>query len=250
MMRCMQIESISALAASGAAILGVPAALLVGFRQARGAREAAEHAGQAASGQWRNNNRRDAAVAFIMAVEQALELAREIKPAAIALDLEPAKALRRELRKTLAVVQLEGPLSIAQQAEEVQKAVDKTLATVMAQHRRVAPTLALRTAAEQGNEAALALRNGLNRRSANSRPVDAQLWRDVVQAGVLTSRQASALARRQRATSDGQIAAVPPRIPFGDLYQSHRQALGSFITAVRDHLDSSPGMPPSQRLSA
>ncbi|MFC8877719.1 hypothetical protein [Streptomyces ardesiacus] len=243
----MQIEAISALAASAAAILGVPAALVVGFRQARAAREAAEHAAQAASAQWRNNNRRDAAVAFIMAVEQALELAREIRPAQMALDLEPGKLLRRELRKTLAVVQLEGPLSIAQQAEGVQKAVDKTLATVMAEHRRIAPTLALRAAAEQGNETALALQRRLNGRNASTTRIDRQLWRDVVQAGVLTPRQTAMLARRHHARLEGRLTGARPRVPFGELYQSHREALGKFIAVVRDHLDAPLGMPPRAR---
>ncbi|NUK54750.1 hypothetical protein HRW14_31725 [Streptomyces lunaelactis] len=42
----MQTEAIAALAASGAAVLGVPAALIVGFRQARTAH------GPAVIGQW------------------------------------------------------------------------------------------------------------------------------------------------------------------------------------------------------
>lgn len=239
----MQIEVISALAASGAAVLGVPSALIVGLRQARAAREAAEHAAQAASTQWRNNNHRDAAVAFIMAVEQALELAREIRNAHTALDLEHGKQMRRELRKALAVVQLEGPPSIAQRGEEVQKDVDGTLATVMAVHRRIAPTLALRTAAEEGNDTALALRRQLNGR--NHTRIDQQLWRDVVAAGVLTSRQASSLARRHHASSEVNPSTMHPRIPFSDLYQSHRQALKEFIAVVRAHLDAAPEQPSS-----
>ncbi|MEV6194795.1 hypothetical protein AB0M19_20650 [Streptomyces sp. NPDC051920] len=233
----MQIEAISALTAAGAAILGVPTALVVGMRQARAAREAAEHAAQAASAQWRNNNRRDAAVAFIMAVEQALELAREIRPSSTVLDLEPGKQLRQDLRKALAVVQLEGPQSIAQQAEAVQKAVDGTLSTVMAEHRRIAPTLALRAAAQEGDVAALALQRQLNARSAQ---VDRHLWQDVVHAGVLTGRQASYLARQHQARREGRLADSRPRVPFGGLYQSHRRALGDFITVVRGHLDASP----------
>ncbi|MFG3200152.1 hypothetical protein ACGFYT_28965 [Streptomyces sp. NPDC048208] len=208
----MQIEVISALAASGAAVLGVPSALIVGLRQARAGREAAEHAAQAASAQWRSNNRRDAAVAFIMAVEQALELAREIRIVHTAWDLEPGKQLRRELRKALAVVQLEGPMTIAQRAEAVQKAVDRTLATIMAEHRRIAPTLALRTAAEQGSDTALALRRRLN--GLNRTPIDRQLWRDVVASGVLTSRQASTLARQHQAKVEGRPPQQAPARSF------------------------------------
>jgi hypothetical protein len=237
----MQIEAISALAASGAAVLGVPAALIVGLRQARAGREAAERAAQAASAQWRSNNRRDAAVAFIMAVEQALELAREVRIAHTALDLEPGKQLRRELRKALAVVQLEGPLHIAQRGEAVQRAVDGTLVTVMAEHRRIAPTLALRTAAEEGSDAALALRRQLN--GLNRARIDRQLWRDVIETGVLTTRQASSLARQHQAKLEGRPTNRRPHVPFGDLYRSHRQALGEFIAVVRAHLDAAPGQP-------
>ncbi|MBY8877476.1 hypothetical protein [Actinacidiphila acidipaludis] len=246
----MQIEAISAVAASGAAILGIPAALIVGFRQARAAREAVADGAQAASSQWRNNNRRDAVVAFILAVEQALELARAIKPADTPVDLEDAKSMRRELRKTLAVVQLEGPASIAELAEEVQKAVDGTLCAVMAEHRGIAPTLALRAAAARGDEAALALQRRLNGRSSNSSPADAQLWRDVVQAGILTSRQVSILSVRNRARREGRVYAGRPRVPFAGHYQSNRQALENFIMVVRDHLDSPSGAPLSRRLSA
>ncbi|GAA3482967.1 hypothetical protein GCM10018966_093540 [Streptomyces yanii] len=164
----------------------------------------------------------------------------------MALDLEPGKLLRRELRKTLAVVQLEGPLCIAQLAESVQKAVDKTLAGVMAEHRRIAPSLALRAAAEQGNEAALVLRRQLNGQNLSGTRIDPQLWRDVVRAGVLTPRQVSILARRHQ----GRPTSGRPRVPFGELYQSHREALQRFIAVVRNQLDVPPGMPQSPPSSA
>ncbi|MFB8247040.1 hypothetical protein ACFC5X_18615 [Streptomyces sp. NPDC055952] len=71
----MQPESIAALAASAAAVLGVPTALLVGYRQARAARHAAELTARAAHDQVRRQARRDAAVEFIIAVEKARKAA-------------------------------------------------------------------------------------------------------------------------------------------------------------------------------
>ncbi|WP_163016027.1 hypothetical protein, partial [Streptomyces sp. Tu 4128] len=69
----MQTEALAALAASGAAVLGVPAALVVGFRQARVANHASLLAAVTVHDQSRKTARRDAAVTFVLAVEAAVD---------------------------------------------------------------------------------------------------------------------------------------------------------------------------------
>ncbi|NEE23033.1 hypothetical protein G3M58_93360 [Streptomyces sp. SID7499] len=98
----MQIEAVSALIASGAAVLGVPAALVVGLRQARAARQAAELAAGSARDQWQSSTRREAAVALVVEADRALEEARKLSSSYDVLDLEETKQVQRALWRAMA----------------------------------------------------------------------------------------------------------------------------------------------------
>lgn len=234
MIPIVQLESISAFVASGAAVLGVPAALIVGLRQARAARLAAELASEAARQQWHTSNRREAAVTFVVEAERQLEEARRIRNADVPLDLSEASAMRRDLLRALAIVRIEGPSPLSDLAAAVQKTVDGTTVRVMADHRRRRPMLVLRTAADEGNETARRAIQRINSPTRRGRTIDESVWRELRESGLLTRQELGRLARRTNGT-----AASAPREPFSfySSYQQARSELGMFVETVRVHLD-------------
>jgi hypothetical protein len=105
----VKAETISALVASGAAVLGVPAALVVGLRQARAARHAAELAAASTREQWRKSHAREAAIAFVGHAEHALSQATRLSTARGLVDLSELTAAREALWLAEATVRIEGP---------------------------------------------------------------------------------------------------------------------------------------------
>ncbi|MCX5078890.1 hypothetical protein OHA84_37305 (plasmid) [Streptomyces sp. NBC_00513] len=227
----MQPEAIAAFVASGAAVLGVPAALIVGLRQARAAHHAAEVAARTTRHQWRDNNQRQAAVDFVLAVEEQLETIRAVRIAQEPFDLEAVKQLRRNLEKALSIVRIEGPPALADHATAVRVALNSATLDVMGAHRRDVPRMILRQAAYEGNQTA---KEVLSRVGSRRRPPDFTLWEALRETGLLTRQQQSSFARRARTGSRGRS------FSFGDAYVGIRSELAGFIEAVREHLDAAP----------
>ncbi|MEY2232791.1 hypothetical protein [Streptomyces sp. BF23-19] len=227
----MQLEAIAAFVASGAAVLGVPAALIVGLRQARAAHHAAEVAALTTRHQWRNSNRRQAAVDFVLAVEEQLEAIRAVRIAQEPFDLEAVKQLRRNLEKALSIVRIEGPSALADRATEVRTALNRATIGVMGAHRRDVPRMILRQAAFEGNHIA---KEVLSRVGGRRRPPDFALWEALRETGLLTRQQQGSFARRAQEGSRRR------GFKFGATYAVIRRDLAVFIEAVRENLDAEP----------
>ncbi|WP_030200698.1 hypothetical protein [Streptomyces sp. NRRL S-87] len=256
----MQSELLIALVGAGSGIIGAGLGMLGGLRQAHAAQAAAERTTHAAHTQWRSSTRRDAAVSFVAAAHEALEAARHTCTQGADRDLTAPNAARRELRKALALVQLEGPDNVAEIAEKIQNDVDSTVLLVTSRHRRFLPKLLLRAAAERGVEEAQAVRREMDR--VGPRPIDGALWRALRQTDELTAREVGMLARQHskrlqdeaRSLNAGPATPLEPegeqepdprQRPFAESYQDHRKALREFSAAVRDSLDVPGGAAPA-----
>ncbi|MEU5240964.1 hypothetical protein ACH4UR_24730 [Streptomyces lydicus] len=234
----MQPEAISAFIASGAAVLGVPAALVVGIRQARAARQAAEMASQAAREQWRNSNRREAAVTFVVAAESVLEEVRRINIAQAVLDLSEAEQVRRALWRALAVVRIEGPQSLSDVAAIAQKTVNRISSTVLLDHRKRRPRLLLQAAADEGNETAKKALRKIRTSTWQTPFRDDPVWRELRESGLLPKVEVARLAR----LLDGIDPPEAMPSAFFDPYEQARDEIEAFIDAVRAHLDGPPSL--------
>lgn len=152
-MPTVQFEVISAPAASGAPVLGVSAALVVGLRRAQAARHATEAASVSAREQWRNSNRREAAGTFLVEVERQLEEAAASEDRRPPEDLNEVTRMRRALWRSLAIVRIEGPQALSDAAVVVvvvQQTVDRIPSHTMANHRRRRPKPPLRAPGRRG----------------------------------------------------------------------------------------------------
>jgi hypothetical protein len=137
----VQAETISAFVASGAAVLGVPAALVVGLRQARAARQAAEVAAASAREQWKKSHVREAAIAFVGHAEQALGHAARLATARGLVDLSELTAAREALWLAEATVRTEGPAHLADLANQAHQVVDEFVIPVLGEQAERRPRL-------------------------------------------------------------------------------------------------------------
>ena len=234
-MPIMQIEAIAALTASGAAVLGVPAALVVGFRQARAARLAAETTAQAARDQWRRNARREAAVTFALTAEREFDIGLRVRRGAVPLDEVEREITEahRATRHALAVVRLEGPEQLARCAKDAARAVraftDKSERIGLGRHA----WYSLQHAADEGNEAARAVLALLNEASSPSETDTA--WAALAETDTINRQQIVALRELFQMPTDRPR---PWHVAHSDTPNGEaRAAIDAFIVAVRAHLD-------------
>jgi hypothetical protein len=167
----MDLAGVGAVSAATVAALGLPAALLVGRWQMRGALRAAEETGRsgiaqaeatyraaldavrteadAAHLQWRRGIRRDAYAGFLLAMTRCVQAAEglprgrlESLPILSAAEDKVSQA-KNDLSAALWVVKLEGPPAVADSAEGVSTlAYELTQALARkAEHHRAASTL-------------------------------------------------------------------------------------------------------------
>ncbi|MER6250197.1 hypothetical protein ABT224_02200 [Streptomyces sp. NPDC001584] len=144
----MDLEGVGAISAAAVAALGVPAAVIVGRWQMRGALRAAEETGRAgvaqaqstyraaldavhteadaAHLQWRRGIRRDAYAGFLLAMTRCVQAAEALPRGRLADTSEDLSAAegelaraRNDLNAALWVVKLEGPRVVASSAEDV-----------------------------------------------------------------------------------------------------------------------------------
>ncbi|MGW2725388.1 hypothetical protein [Streptomyces sp. NPDC001492] len=234
----MQTESIAALAASAAAVLGVPAALLVGYRQARAARHAAELTARAAHDQVRRQARRDAAVEFIIAVEKArkaaLLLAESDDPVEDYL-IHAEQRVPLDVSRSLAVIRIEGPDVLTERAQTVNAAMANLTVRALRMNRLRHAQSALRHAADTGNEIIAAALAQLTE-PAGTDEQRAEAWRAVEGTGLLTPRQLGTLRQHWQHHPAGGF--TPGGIP--DASAAIKTTLDAFIEAVRTHLDEPP----------
>lgn len=144
----MDLAGVGAISAAAVAALGVPAAVLVGRWQRRGALRAAEETGragiaqaqstykaaldavrteaEAAHLQWRRGIRRDAYAGFLLAMTRCVQAAEAVPTGQLADTSGDLSAAERELATakndltaSLWVVKLEGPPAVARSAEVV-----------------------------------------------------------------------------------------------------------------------------------
>ncbi|MFE4574617.1 hypothetical protein [Streptomyces chartreusis] len=233
----MQTESIAALAASAAAVLGVPAALLVGFRQARAARHAAELTARATHDQVRRQARRDAAVEFITAVEKAkgaaLRLYESDEPVEDYLVLAEHR-VPLDVNRPLAVIRIEGPDVLAERAQDVGTAMHGLTVRALRMNRLRYARSVLRHAADTGNEIiAAALAQLTDPAGTDEQRTEA--WQAIGETGLLTRHQLGTLRQHWRHNS-------PDLKPVGIANASAaiKNTLDAFIEAARTHLDEPP----------
>ncbi|MFJ9760062.1 hypothetical protein [Streptomyces sp. NPDC101149] len=214
----MQTEAIAALAASGAAGLGVPAALIVGLRQARAAHHAAELTAQAGHHQARKAARREAAVGFVLAAEAALDECLRMYESKDPIEdyLSPIeKRVLGNVSRTFTVIRIEGPEELAQKAKVVRLALGD---------------LTMRVARRQRASAAL---GELCEASGPDDPRVNAAWQAIADTGVLTPLLGTLRTHLR-------VGGPRPVIkPFGmlDAREDVRNLLTAFIEAVRTHLD-------------
>ncbi|MGV9248028.1 hypothetical protein [Streptomyces sp. NPDC003710] len=231
----MQTESIAALAASAAAVLGVPAALLVGFRQARAARHAAELTARAAHDQVRRQARREAAVEFVIAVEKAKGAALRLYESDDPVEDYLMHAEHRvplDVSRSLAVIRIEGPDAIAERAQGVGAAMSNLTVRALRMNRARYARSVLRHAADTGNEIIAAAFTQLGD-PAGTDEQRTEAWQVVEGTGLLTPHQLGTLRQQWRHHP------TPGLKPVGIVEASAaiKTTLDAFIEAVRAHLD-------------
>jgi hypothetical protein len=234
----VQTESIAALTASAAAVLGVPAALLVGFRQARAARHAAELTARAAHDQARRQARRDASVEFVIAVEKArktaLLLAESDDPVEDYL-IHAEQRVPLDVSRSLAVIRIEGPDVLAEHAQRVDAAMGNLTVRALRMNRLRYARSVLRHAAETGNEIiAAALARLTDPDGTDEQRTEA--WQAVKHTGLLTPHQFGTLRQHWRHHPAGGFTPVG----IADASAAIKTRLDTFIAAVRTHLDEPP----------
>ncbi|MDG9712640.1 hypothetical protein [Streptomyces sp. DH10] len=234
----MQTESIAALAASAAAVLGVPAALLVGFRQARAARHAAELTTRSAHDHVRRQARRDAAVEFIIAVEKAKKAALLLYESDDPVEDTLMHAEHRvplDVSRPLAVIRIEGPDNLVERAQDVDAAMANLTVRALRMNRVRYARSVLQHAAGTGNEGIAAALAQLTE-PAGTDEQRTEAWQTVEDAGLLTRHQLGTLRQHW------QPHATPHLKPVGIVETSAaiKPTLDAFIAAVRMHLDEPP----------
>ncbi|MGW6575415.1 hypothetical protein ACWGAN_25095 [Streptomyces sp. NPDC054945] len=139
----MEPELMGALLGAGAGV--IVGALYGALRQAQAARRAAEVAArsaeqaaeiaavatqqaadrvsEAAYGQWRHASRRDAALAFALAADEATDVARDLENGWNNATQESEEVAYRAMWRTLAVVEAEGPEPLFRRARTIADAV-------------------------------------------------------------------------------------------------------------------------------
>ncbi|MER6145218.1 hypothetical protein ABT174_35230 [Streptomyces sparsogenes] len=232
----MQIEAVAALVASGAAVLGVPAALVVGLRQAHAARQAAELAAGSARDQWRSSTRREAAVAFVLEADRALEEARRLSTSYDVLDLEETKQITRALWRAMAVVRIEGPKPLSDVAAVAYKTVNEVLGHQFVWHVQSRPQLLIRAAAFEGNDVAKRIHGWLTVPERREGLLEHPMWAELAASGVLPTRELRRLENHLRWPT-----MWPSREDaFFDKYDRARREIDAFIEAVHTHFDGTP----------
>ncbi|MGA4966966.1 hypothetical protein [Streptomyces pseudogriseolus] len=233
----MQPEAIATLVAAGAAVLGVPAALAVGFRQARAARHAAELAVRAAHDQARRTAQRDAAVQFVLAIEKQFDASRRIGTGKVPLDQAEVVELRRVSRLALTVFRLESPESLAGIASETWRSVELVTEHALFLHPASYAKHVLQEAAHDGNRVARASLSQLAKPFAPQDPEQRATWTALREADVLSAQQFRSLrAFHRNAGQDGRDT----RIPIGPMNRQASKAVQTFVNAVRAYLNQ-PG---------
>ncbi|AWI30403.1 hypothetical protein [Streptomyces tirandamycinicus] len=235
----MQTEAIAALAASGAAVLGVPAALVVGMRQARAAHRAAELTAHAAHSQARKSARREASVAFVLAAEAAFDECMRMFESRDPIEeyLDPImKRVLGDVSRACTVIRLEGPEELAQKATTVMHALH-ALARRGARRQRTAHAWhALKQAAESSDAISAAI-GELCEASGPDDPRVSAAWQTIADAGIVTPRLVSPLRGGLR------IGGPQPAIKPVGMLEARDQVMKTlkvFIDAVRAHLDEAP----------
>ncbi|MEU0586106.1 hypothetical protein [Streptomyces sp. NPDC006132] len=234
----MQAETISALVASGAAVLGVPAALVVGLRQARAARHAAELAAASSREQWRNSTRREAAVSFVLEADRSLEEARRLSNSFDVLDLDAVTEVRRALWRAMAVVRIEGPKPLSEVAAVAYGTVNDVLGRHLTYHAQARPELLLRAAAAEGVELAEKVQQRLRIPPARKDLLEHPLWAELRASGLLPKKER--LRLEWFLHSPGAWPERPNRNEFKAVYDQARQEIDAFIGAVHAHFEGQP----------
>lgn len=237
-MPTMQAETIAALTASGAAVLGVPAALMVGLRQARAARQAAELASESVRAQWRNSNRREAAVTFVVEAERALEEARKLSTSYEVLDLDESAQIRQAMWRAMAVVRIEGPKSLSDVAAVAYKTVNDVFGHFLVFHRQSRPSFLLLAAVHEGNQTAKAVYRRLERPELRGDLMQQSVWANMVSSGLLPTKELRRLERQLTWPALWPERDRPE--PFHVTYDRGRQQIDAFIEAVNARLDGPP----------
>jgi hypothetical protein len=136
----MDLQGVGAVAAAAVAVIGVPASLVIGRWQLRAALQSARSAHQVGLAQaeatygaaldavraqsdsvhdhWRRGVRREAWSSFLLASEEVTALAIEMLNG-VATGGEGWDAARRDLKRALVVLELEGPLAVIEAAAEL-----------------------------------------------------------------------------------------------------------------------------------
>ncbi|MFF1399386.1 hypothetical protein ACFVZD_37010 [Streptomyces sp. NPDC058287] len=234
----MQAETIAALVASGAAVLGVPAALVVGLRQARAARQAAALAAESVRDQWRNSNRREAAVTFVVDTERALGETRKLSTSYEVVDLDESAQIRQAMWRAMAVVRIEGPKSLSDVAVAAYETVNDVFGHFLYVHRQSRPQFLLLAAAHEGNQTAKAVYARLLRPELRGDLMQQSVWANMVSSGLLPTKDLRRLERQL-----AWPALWPERDrpePFHVTFDQARQQIDTFIEAVNAHLDGPP----------
>ncbi|MEU9578795.1 hypothetical protein [Streptomyces chilikensis] len=234
----MEIEAVAALVAAGAAVLGVPAALAVGMRQARAARHAAELAAASARKQWRSSTRREAAVSFVVEADRALEEARRLSTSYEVLDLDEPKQVQRALWRAMAVVRIEGPRSLSDVAVDAYKVVNGALGRHVVDHVQTRPQLLLRAAANEGNALAGRIQRRLLAPERRANLLQHSMWAELAASGILPARELGRLANQLRHPGMWWERKLPSE--FLDTYAQARDKIDAFIDAVHAHFDQEP----------
>lgn len=230
----VQAETISALVASGAAVLGVPAALVVGLRQARAARHAAEVAATSTREQWRKTHVREAAIAFVGHAEHALSQAARLAPAHGLVDLSELTAAREALWQAEAMVRIEGPQQLSDLAREAHMAVDEFVIPVLVQNAERRPRLLLEAAARAGNGIAMEFLKVMKRDPVAS-VLDTAAWVELSESDLLPSDDLVRLEYLlKKPCVHGDRRAPESTFVFA------RDALNRYIGAVQEYLNQLP----------
>ncbi|MFD4319021.1 hypothetical protein [Streptomyces sp. NPDC058548] len=162
----MEPEMMGALLGAGAGVFVGVLALYGALRQAQAARRAAEVAARAAEqaaetaavatqqatdraveaayGQWRHTSRRDAALAFALAADEAVQVATDLENGWHNVTQESEEVAYRAMFRALAVVDAEGPEPLLQRARMIADAVAVVSEYAVTLHLEVADGLAER----------------------------------------------------------------------------------------------------------
>lgn len=196
----VQSEAIAALAASAAAVRGVPAALIVGLRQARAAQHAAELTAQAAHIQARKSTRREAAVTFVLAAETALDECMHMYESKDSIEDYLGHIQKRVLgdaSRSFTMIRLEGPEELAQKARRVMVALHELTRRVAGRQRAAHAWHCLKQAAERSDVVSTALGELCDASGPDDPRVDAA-WQTIAATGALRPFLVHALRRDLR----------------------------------------------------